>query len=217
VSPLLVEYSGKKIIVTLINKYLIGVDETSGKILWKYDYSALKPEKGLTIWPGAPKTNTITPLFHDGEIYITGGYDHVGAKFRISEDATSIQMMWIDSTLDCHMGGVVLVDGKIYGSNWYNNANGAWCCIDWKTGKTGYETRWNTKGSIIYADGKLYCFEEKNGNIALVNPEPSKFDLVSSFKVPKGTGPAWAHPSIFNGLLLVRRGDSVMAFDITQQ
>jgi outer membrane protein assembly factor BamB len=217
VSPLLVEYGNRKLIITVINSFLIGVDESSGKILWNYNYGILKPEKGIQIWPGAPKTNTITPLFKDGEIYITGGYDHVGAKFRMSEDASSIQMMWIDSTLDCHMGGVVLMDGYIYGSNWLDNSKGNWCCNDWKTGKTMYETKWFTKGAIIEADGKLYCVEEKNANVALVNPNPQKFELVSTFKTTKGTGPAWAHPSIYDGMLLVRRGDALMAFDIRQK
>jgi len=214
VSPLLVEYGGKKIIVTVINSYLLGVDESNGKILWTFNYGNLEPEKGLTIWPGAPKTNTITPLFSNGELYITGGYNHVGAKFRMAEDASSIQLMWTDSILDCHMGGVVLKDGYIFGSNWYNNTTGNWCCIDWNTGALRYETKWYTKGAVIEADGRLYCVEEKNNNVALVNPDPSAFQLISSFKAAKGTGPAWAHPSIYNGLLLIRRGDVIMAYDI---
>jgi outer membrane protein assembly factor BamB len=217
VSPTLIEHGGRKIIVTIINKYLLGVEEATGKILWNYDYSALKPEKSLKVWPGAPKTNTITPIFYNGELYITGGYDHVGAKFKLSDDASSIELVWTDEVLDCHHGGLVLVNGYLYGSNWYNNSNGAWCCVNWETGAAAYETKWNTKGSIIFADNKLYCFEEKNGNLALVNPSPEKFDLISSFKVPQGSGPAWAHPTIYNNLLLVRRGIAMMAFDIHQQ
>ena len=214
VSPLLIEYGGKKLIISVINSYFLGVNEADGKIIWTYNYGALKPEKGLEIWPGAPKTNTITPLYHNGEIYITGGYNHVGAKFKMAPDASSIELMWIDSTLDCHMGGVVLQDGKIYGSNWINNTTGNWCCIDWASGETLYETKWNTKGAIIEADGLLYCVEEKNSNVALVKPDPGKFSIISSFKAPKGTGPAWSHPSIYNGLLLVRRGDALMAFKL---
>jgi outer membrane protein assembly factor BamB len=53
--------------------------------------------------------------------------------------------------------------------------------------------------------------------MVLVNPNPEKFDIISSFKTTKGTGPAWTHPSIYNGILLVRRGDALMAFDIRQK
>ena len=66
VSPLLIQYGNKKIVVNVLNDHLIGVDAETGKILWKYNYGALSPEAGLKVWPGAPHTNTITPLFHEG-------------------------------------------------------------------------------------------------------------------------------------------------------
>jgi len=147
-------------------------------------------------------------------LYITGGYNHVGIMFKLSEDASSVEKTWTDTTLDCHHGGVVLVDGNIYGSNWFDNSRGNWCSVDWKTGKMNYEKNWFTKGSIIYADGMLYCYEEKNGNFGLVKPDPQQFEVISSFKVPMGKGPHWAHPSIRDGMLYVRHGDVLMAFDI---
>jgi outer membrane protein assembly factor BamB len=214
VSPLLINYAGKKIVVTVINKYFIGVDADLGKILWKYDYSSLMPEQSLKIWPGAPKTNTITPLFKDGFVYITGGYNHPGAMFRLSGDASRVDLAWTDTILDCHHGGVVLLNGYIYGSNWIDNSKGNWCCIDWATGKTMYEEPWICKGSIIYSDGMLYCFEEKTGTVGLVKPDPLKFDLVSSFRIKQGKGPFWAHPTIHDGILYIRHGDALMVFSI---
>jgi len=217
VSPRLIHFGGKDIILTVINKYLVGVELQTGKILWTYNYSALAPEKGLKVWPGAPKTNTITPLFDNGNIYITGGYDHVGALFKISDDASAISLVWTDTVLDCHHGGVVKSGNYIYGSNWINNGMGNWCCIDWATGKKLYEQKWFNKGPIIGADGMLYCQDEKSGNIGLVRPTPEKFDLISSFKIPLGKGPYWAHPSIYGGRLYVRHGDVLMAFDIAKK
>jgi outer membrane protein assembly factor BamB len=217
VSPLLINYGNKRIVVNVLNDHLIGVDAETGIILWKYDYGALSPEEGMKIWPGAPHTNTITPLFHEGNLYITGGYNHVGVLFSLSEDATSINLVWTDTTLDCHHGGVVLVNGTIYGSNWFDNARGNWCSIDWQTGKMNYSTNWFTKGSIIYADGLLYCYEEKNGNFGLVKADPQKFEVISSFKVPLGKGPHWAHPTIKNGILFIRHGDDLMAYDIRKK
>ncbi len=214
VSPRLIQPGNRKIIVTVINKYFIGVNPLNGKILWKVDYSAMSPEKGMKIWPGAPKTNTITPLYRDGFIYITGGYNHIGAMFRINGDASGVDLAWTDTVLDCHHGGVVLVDGYIYGSNWIDNSKGNWCCIDWKSGKSMYEQNWHTKGSIIFADGMLYCYDEKDGNLGLVKPDPAKFDLVSSFKIPYGKGPHWAHPVITRGVLYIRHGEVLMAFDL---
>ena len=217
VSPRLIRFANKDIIVTLINKYLMGVDLTNGNILWTFDYSAYMPEKGLKIWPGAPKTNTITPLYKDGFLYITGGYDHVGVMFQITDHDSRLTKVWTDTALDCHHGGVVLLDGFIYGSNWFDNARGNWCCVDWKSGKLMWEEKWFTKGPIISAENLLYCLDEKNGNMGLVKPDPQKFSLVSSFKVPMGKGPFWAHPSVYNGILYIRHGDVLMAYDIRKK
>jgi len=48
----------------------------------------------------------------------------------------------------------------------------------------------------------------------LVKPDSNKFDLVSSFKVPFGDGPHWAHPVIHHGVLYIRHGDVLMAYKI---
>jgi outer membrane protein assembly factor BamB len=134
---------------------------------------------------------------------------------KIADDGKSASVAWTDSNLDDHHGGVVLVNGYIYGSNWLNNNDGNWCCIDWKTGKKMWEEHWNCKGSIISAEGMLYIYEEKNGNVGLLKANPEKFDLVSSFKVTQGdAGPFWAHPVIHNGVLYLRHSNALMAYNI---
>jgi len=77
-----------------------------------------------------------------------------------------------------------------------------------------YNTDWKNKGPIITAEGLLYCYEEKSGYLALVNATPEKFDIISSFKVPLGSGPNWSHPVIQNKILYIRHGDALMAYDI---
>jgi len=214
VSPLLIHENGKDIILQVLADNLIGVDASNGNILFHKSYATIQNEKSLVQWPGAPYTNTNTPIYYNHEVYITSGYDHVGVKFKLSQDLSEASVVWIDTVLDVHHGGVVLIDGYIYGSNWINNATGNWCCINWDTGKCMYETRWETKGSIIANAGMLYCYEEKRGNLALVKATPDGFNPVSTFKVPLGSGPSWSHPVIHNGKLCIRHGDALMAFDI---
>ncbi len=61
--------------------------------------------------------------------------------------------------------------------------------------KKMWEEHWNCKGSIISAEGMLYIYEEKNGNVGLLKANPEKFDLVSSFKVNQGdAGPYLGTP-----------------------
>lgn len=202
-SPLLIEKKDKKIIVTMLENFIIGVDAANGNILWEYDCKN---------YQGKPKdVNPNTPVFYKGYIYITSGYGKGGAKLKLSDDGTKIESQeWLNLTLDCHHGGVVLVDGYIYGTNHKGN----WICLDWKDGKVMYDTEGIGKGSVTYADGMLYCYEEKEGTVGLVKATPEKFDIVSSFKVPKGTGKHWAHPVILDGILYIRHGDTLMAYDI---
>ena len=134
---------------------------------------------------------------------------------KIADNGKDASVVWKDSILDNHHGGVVLVNGYIYGSNWLNNNKGNWCCIEWKSGKKMWEEPWNCKGSIISAEGMLYIYDERNGNIGLARATPDIFDLVSSFKVTLGeTGPFWAHPVIHSGILYLRHMNALMAYSI---
>jgi outer membrane protein assembly factor BamB len=60
----------------------------------------------------------------------------------------------------------------------------------------------------------LYCYAEDTGNFALVKADPSKFDIVSSFKVTYGEDQHWAHPVVLDGRLYVRHGDVLKAYDV---
>ncbi len=204
-TPQLVEKGNKKIIVTMTDNFIIGVDAKDGNLLWQYDCKN---------YQGKPKdVNPNTPVYHDGFLYVTSGYGKGGAKLKLSEDGTKIESQpWANITLDCHHGGVVLVDGFIYGSN----MKGDWICLNWNDGTVKYETKSIGKGSVFYADGMLYCFGE-NGTVALVKASPEGFNVVSSFKTPKGDGMLWAHPVICDGRLYVRHGNALMVYDIKNQ
>ena len=205
-SPICVERGGKKIIVTIFESSIVGVNAANGDILWQYacsDYQ--KVSRGA---------NTSTPTYHDGAVYFTSGYDRGDIRLDISADGMSITKVWEDSSLDNHHGGVVLVDGYLYGSNWISNSKGNWLCVDWNTGKLMYDAEWENKGPITYADGMLYCFDEKDGNLALVKADPSGFEVVSSFEITMGEGKYWSHPVVAGGRLYVRHGDVLMVYDI---
>lgn len=207
-SPILIERGDKKIIVNVITKYIFGVNAEDGKIIWKFDFGSYAEERN---------NNTNTPIYSNGYIFLTSGYNHKSVMLKLSDDGTSVSLMWANNALDSHHGGVVKVGEYIYGSNWTHNTMGKWVCQDWNTGKVMYEKEWINKGSIISADGMLYCYEEKTGNVALVKPTTNDFTIVSSFKITKGSGPHWAHPVINKGVLYIRHGEALMAFDIAKK
>jgi outer membrane protein assembly factor BamB len=216
-SPIAVKENGIDIIITVLAKNILGINANTGDVLFQTNYAAVGSEEAVKMWDGAPFVNANSPLYKNKEIYVTSGYNHVGAKYRLSDDLKELTLVWVDTILDVHHGGVVLVDGHIYGANWLNNAKGNWCCINWETGKALYETEWQTKGSIISAEGLLYCYDEKRGNIALVEPNPESFKIVSEYTVPKGKGPHWSHLVINKGKMYVRHENALMVYDISNK
>jgi len=207
-SPSLIERNGIKIILALTANDLIGINAINGEILWNFNLIQFH------LGESGKGSNTNTPIYHDGEIFVTSGYDHPATMFSLSEDGHSVSLKWKNDTMDTHLGGIVLIDGNLYGTNWQNNAKGQWVSLNWKTGKTNWVKDWFTKGSIISADGMLYCYEEKGGNVALVQPDASDFKIISTFKVESGEGPYWAHPAIYDGKLYLRHGNILLIYNI---
>ena len=227
VSPILISYKGKRQIVGSTAMKLIGVNPDNGAIEWTFggwgvQNPTLYPEghqyraqtQGSTSWVNiAPNT----ALYKDGHIFFCHGYNIGGFKLQLNDDLTDVSLLWKTADLSTHHGGYVLVNGVLYGSNHIDNSAGNWVAVDWETGKTKYNESWQarSKGSIVTADGMLYCYEERRGTIALVKPNPEKFDIVSEFRrKSNGKGPYWAHPVINNGVLYIRHGNALMAYKI---
>jgi outer membrane protein assembly factor BamB len=205
----LIEYAGKKMIVTVMGKDIFAVNAKDGKILWKVDYAAVNAAAGKVM-----KNHAITPIFKDGCILIANGYNWVALKLKLSADGNSVETIWENRNFDPQHGGVVLLGNYIFGSTHMSKPVDNWICVDWNTGKKLWTSKWYVRGSIISADGMLYICEEKSGHIALVKPDPSKLDIVSEFQITKGEGPFWAHPVISKGRLYIRHGDVLMVYQI---
>ena len=208
VNPVLVEFGGKKLIITLSADYVFAVDSNDGKLQWKFNYMAEStgPEKRFA--------HINTPIFHDGYLFVSSGYDKVALKLKLNPDGSVPTVEWRNNDLDPHVGGAILLDDYLYGSNWETNSYGKWVCVDWNTGKTIWKTDWYNKGSLIAADGMLFLYEEKNGHLGLVKPGPDKMNVVSKFKVEKGNGPYWAYPVIDKGRLFLRHGTYLAVYTI---
>lgn len=207
-SPFLYQYKNFRYIVAATGTNLVALEPATGKVVWTFKYwdGAKWDQPGL-IWAN-------TPIFKGADIFISMGYDYRNVMLTMSEDGKSVTEKWSNMVLDNHHHGLIELDGNIYGSNWISNSKGKWVCMDWNTGDVKYETEWITKGEMIFADGLFYVLEEKSGTVALVNPNPQNFEVISSFKLQGGTGPFWSHPFIANGKLYLRHGDVLFVYNI---
>ncbi len=201
-SPSLVEYEGLRIIIALMAKSIIGVNADTGELFWHLKHESYADE------------NVMTPIFHDGHVFIsTLKAGSVKWKLNVESDKVSLKELWRTQELDCHHGGVVLVDGNLHGNSTFQNSK-LWICLDWQTGDKKYMDKGVGKGSLTYADGMLYMLSE-NGVMGLVRPGAVGYELVSSFDIPKGgMGNSWAHPVICGGRLYIRHGDFLYVYKI---
>lgn len=201
------QYKELRYILAVIGTDLLAVIPETGEIAWNYKYwSPEKWDQNGLIW-------TNTPVFKDNQIFLTMGYDYPAVMLEMDSLGTGVTEKFIDHTFDNHHHGVILHDGYLYGSNWRDNKRGKWICMNWDTGEIMYVSDWDTKGSMVMADGLFYAYNEK-GNVGIITPDPAGFNVVSQFKITKGAGPHWAHPYISNGKMLLRHGDVLMVYNI---
>jgi outer membrane protein assembly factor BamB len=198
-SPLLVNHNGRKLIISMSQRSVFAVNAENGKFLWRFPHR--------TNWD----IHANTPIYKDGYLYFFSGEGAGGAKLQLSQDGSKVTEIWRNKSLDSQIGGVVLVDGFIYGSGYLN---GGWQCLDWKTGEVNYDYAKLSRGNIICADGMLYCYGE-SGELILAKVNPNKFDIHGSLQIKDGSGPHWSHPVIYKGRLYVRHGEVLLVYDIS--
>jgi hypothetical protein len=69
------------------------------------------------------------------------------------------------------------------------------------------------RGTINYADGLLYLYNER-GMVGLFKPNGPKMEQISTFKITRGTKAHFSHPVICNGVMYIRHGKSLLAYKI---
>jgi outer membrane protein assembly factor BamB len=204
-SPIVVDVEGQRQYVQLASKALMGVAADDGKFLWRFD----RPANGMGI-------NCTTPIYHDGFVFASSAYGAGGGVVKLSKkDSGGIQAeeVFFSNKLQNHHGGVILHEGALYGANG-GNGGGFITCLDFKTGDVLWTDRKASKGSVAFADGRIY-YRTEDGTLLLIEPNKNEYVEHGRFEQPDRTNlPAWSHPVIANGKLYVRDQDVLYCYDI---
>jgi outer membrane protein assembly factor BamB len=185
----------------------IGVAPDTGKLLWRFEM------------PAPYEVNASHPVYYDGQLAIFGTWGRGAYLLRLKPegDRCAVEQVWHTTELDNEHGGVVLINGALFGHADGNHKHRHWACLDWATGRTLWtsdEFPGPRSGALTTAAGMLYLLNEKR-QVALAPADPRKLEIVSQFELPAdGEGPSWAHPVISNGRLYLRYSQYLYAFDI---
>lgn len=197
-SPLLVTCGGTRQIITQTEKNIVGIEAETGKVLW------LHPQRNrYGVHPN-------TPLSFDGMIFTSSGYGYGSTLLKLSADGRKASEIWRERKLDNHFQGVLYLGGLIYGSP----SKGRLCCLEPKVGKVVFSAQDVRKAAIIFADSRLYAYDEMGGRVTLLEITPAEFKVRGSFAVTEGSGPHWSHPVVANGRLYIRRGEALLCYDV---
>jgi outer membrane protein assembly factor BamB len=196
-SAIVADVGGVRQIIHFTEDSALGVRAADGKVLWRYEDAS------------NDTANCTTPIYRDGHVFLTSGYDTGAALLRLTshEGTTKAEEVYFTRDMMNHHGGVVLVGDHLYGFS-----NNMLTCMEFKTGKKVWEDRSVGKGSLTAADGMLYLYSEK-GVVGLARATPERYEEVSRFAIPTEYN-TWAYPVVVDGRLYIRNRGELHCYDV---
>ncbi len=211
-SIVIAEVGGIRQYVQMTSGGVVGVAPRDGKLLWQENV-------------GANKTATIpTPVIKDNDVYVTSDYRAGCALVKLTAEGGQIrsEVVYKNRNMENHHGGVVLVDGCIYGWSGNSGARGPWVCQDFMGGERIWTSeKFRQSGSLTCADGMLYCYGQNDGTAVLAEAsrdgwkEHGRFVIPRHTSLPRGQGHVWTHPVVANGKLYLRDFDLIFCYDVS--
>ena len=178
----------------------LGVDVRDGRLLWEYQKVSNRT------------ANIATPIVHGNRVFVSSNYGTGCALLEIKRNGNGFRAeeIYFNQNMKNHHSSSILVGGVLYG---YSSA--ILTALRFDTGEVLWKNRSVGKGSLVYAEGHLYCFSQ-NGVVGLVEASPEAYREKGRFSIPQGSLPSWSHPVISDGRLYLRDQDDLYCFDIRE-
>jgi len=186
--------------VAFTAKGLVGVHAADGRFLWRYD----KPANGMAV--------IATPVWYGQTVFGSAGYGSGGGLVWIRPTPMGFfaQEVYFTKNMQNHHGGVIRLGDYLYGCS----DPGILRCLNYRTGEVLWQDRSTGTCSLLCADGRLYCRDEK-GPISLVEVNPREFVLKGRFNQPyRSNRNAWPHLVIADGMMYVRDQNMLLCYDV---
>jgi outer membrane protein assembly factor BamB len=186
-------------IVAFTGEGAVGLNATNGELLWRYDKISNRT------------ANIATPIHRAGYVFLSSDYGTGCALLKLTPSGGGVKAseVYFNREMKNHYSSSVLVGDHLYG---YSSA--ILTAMKFMTGEVLWRDRSVGKGSVIYAEGNLYC-QGENGTLALVEATPEAYREKSRFSITRASEfPLWTLPVIANGRLYVRDQDVLYSFGI---
>ena len=197
-SAIPVEAGGVTQVVFFTGSRAVGLDLRDGRLLWEYSR------------PSNDVANVATPVARLNRVFISSDYGTGGGVVEIKADGKA-QEIYFTKDMRNHHSSSVLVGDHLYGFS-----SSILTAMRFDTGEIAWRDRSVGKGSLVYADGRLYCMSE-NGVVGLVEATPTAYREKGRFQIQQGSLPTWTHPVVAGGRLYLRDQDTIYAYDVREK
>ncbi len=200
-SAMLLEVGGIRQAVFFTANRTLGVDVRDGRLLWDYSRAANRT------------ANIATPIVRNNRVFVSSDYGTGCALLELKPDGNGITAheVYFNGDMKNHHSSSVLVGDALYGFS-----SAILTAMRFDDGKVLWKDRSVGKGSLVYADGGLYCFSE-NGVVGLVEASPEAYREKGRFSITQESLPTWSHPVVAGGHLYLRDQDTIYSFDVREK
>ena len=198
-SPALLTLNGKLQLVTQLEDHAVGLEPDTGKLIWKHPH-----RNQHAVHPNPPV------LCGENKVFISSGYKLGSEMLEIS--GNEAKRVWAHKPSDNHFQGIAIYQGRVFSSG-----GGKLWCFDPADGREVYTIEGAKKPSFCITPAGMITYDENGGKVMLVDVQPDSSKVISTFEVKYGNGPHWSSPVVANGVLYLRHGNGIAAFDISEK
>jgi outer membrane protein assembly factor BamB len=197
-SAILQDVGGVRQAVYFTGQRALGVSVDSGQLLWSYGKVANNT------------ANIATPIVRGNRVFLSSAYGTGAALLEMTPNKGGIAAREVYFTNDMrnHHASCVLIGDYLYGFS-----DSILTAMQFDTGKVAWRDRSVGKGSVVFADDRLYLYSE-NGVVGLAEANPSGYREHGRFELRAGRLPTWSHPVVSGGKLFIRDQDTIYAYDV---
>ncbi len=198
-SPIACTIDGQRQILFLTGTRLISVLPTTGERLWDFP------------WPIENETNIATPIVIDDFVFISSSYNKGGMMVRITknDDAWEATPAYRKpAKMRNHHSSCVRLKDHLYGFD-----DSTLVCMDFKSGKTLWDTRGFDKGSVLLVGDQLIVYGA-NGFLALAEATPREYVEKAKFRYTAQDRECWSVPVLADGRLYVRDRERIVCLNV---
>ncbi len=194
-SPIVIDLQGTRQIITQTDKSVIGVEASSGKLLWSMPF----PDEWIE--------NIVSPVVYKNLLILSGVRKSTMA-IRIIRNGNnwSTEKVWENKDLPMYMSTPVLSGDYLFGFS--NRRSGQFFCLDANTGTALWQTEGREgKNAALLAAGDLLILLTDENKLTIAKNSSKAFEAVAQYSV--GESPTWAHPIFVGKNILIKDNSSL--------